>query len=137
MSIVDVVLEKVKGTRWYNMVIVFLLASAFFTFTGPSVQWVVNSYAAEKLDAMLIDRGITKDGFKKVQDKLFEVDGQTDGLKKDLNDLKTAVQGLVLEQSQIKETLKQSDAHSKQQRAELKASLDALTSFLLNHPRSP
>lgn len=42
---------------------------------------MVISYADSTFDKMLLERGISKETFKSMQDKLGEVDRQTDGLK--------------------------------------------------------
>lgn len=131
MSIIDTVLEKTKGTRWYSIFIGSMIAVSIWTFTGPAVNWVVGAYAAEKLDIMLMERGITKESFAAVQQKLKEIDSQTDGVKQDLSQLKMAVETIAREQTIAKTENKKDQEQSIKERKELKDSLDTLYKFLI------
>lgn len=131
MSIIDTVLERTKGTRWYSIFIGIMIAVSIWTFTGPAVNWVVGAYAAEKLDIMLMERGITKESFAAVQQKLKEIDAQTDGVKQDLSQLKMAVETIAREQTIAKTENKKDQEQSIKERKELKDSLDTLYKFLI------
>lgn len=131
MSPLDLVYDKVKGTRWYPLFIGAMLAVSIWTFTGPAVNWIVGAYAAEKLDIMLMERGITKESFAAVQQKLKEIDTQTDGIKGDLTQLKAAIETVAREQTIAKSENKKDQEQSIKERKELKDSLDTLYKFLL------
>lgn len=136
MSILDTILDRTKGTRWYAIFIGATLAAFLWSVTGPTIQWVVTAYAAEKLDTMLQQRGITKESFAAVQQKLKEIDSQTDGVKKDLQDLKSAIGNLTQEQTRVKQELKEGKRVSEEERKEIKASIDRIYNYLLNN-RNP
>lgn len=131
MSPLDLVYDKVKGTRWHALFIGGMIAVSLWTFTGPAVNWVVDAYASEQLDIMLKERGITQESFAAVQQKLKEIDAQTDGVKQDLSQLKMAVETIAREQTIAKTENKKDQEQSIKERKELKDSLDTLYKFLI------
>lgn len=137
MSIIDTVLDRTKGTRWYSVFTGLMLAAALWTFTGPMINWVVLSYAGEQLDVMLQQRGITKQSFSEVQKKLSEVDLQTDGLKTRMTAIENALIGLTNNQAAVARELKEYKEITQAERKETKGTIDNIYTYLLTGRRNP
>lgn len=132
MSIFETLAERTKGTSWGRVFFGVMMLTSVWTFTGPTIEWVVEAYADEKLDVMLKERGITKESFQAVQRKLNEVDIQTNGIKGDLNQLKSTLAEVVAAQKAAKEELVATTNQTAQDVSEVKSSLGQIYNYLIN-----
>lgn len=131
MSIFEILAERTKGTSWTKVFFGLTILTSVWTFTGPTVGWVVEAYADEKLDVMLKERGITKESFTAVQQKLNEVNQQTNGIKSDLTQLKSTLAEVVAAQKAVKEELVTTTQQTAQDVNEVKASLGQIYNYLI------
>ena len=132
MSIFETLAERTKGTSWGRVFLGVMMLTSVWTFTGPTIGWVVEAYADEKLDTMLKERGITEESFHAVQRKLNEVNIQTNGIKGDLTQLKAKLDEVVAEQKAVKDELTTTTSQTARDVGEVKASLHQIYNYLIN-----
>ena len=103
--------------------IVAILTAMFSLYTG--LGYIVSSYADATFDTMLLERGISKESFLALQQKLSTVEKQTNNVQTDVDEIHANILTII-----------QNNVAAEKDRTEIKGQVNKIYDYLIQGGRN-